>query len=144
MRCYSRGVVTARSTSPPLRTAVALVVLYLLGHTLVQCGLTVADRPHHDDVHVSATAQPGAETAPGHAHVDHDSSGLDPHHDQLFLGPRADNAGRPIAVVTVVAVVVTAAIARRHAPTLSRAPPPVPAPARSGRAILDELCISRC
>ncbi|MGI1848554.1 hypothetical protein [Rhodococcus ruber] len=138
---------TARSTSPPLRTAVALVVLYLLGYTLVQCGLTVADGHHHDDVHVSATAQPGAETAPGHAHVDHDSSGLDPHHDQLFLGPRADNAGRPIAVVTVVtvvAVVVTAAIARRHAPTLSRAPPPAPAPARSGRAILDELCISRC
>ncbi|WP_346772915.1 hypothetical protein [Rhodococcus sp. 14C212] len=135
---------TARSTSPPLRTAVALVVLYLLGHTLVQCGLTAADRHHHDDVHVSATAQPGAETAPGHAHVDHDSSGLDPHHDQLFLGPRADNAGRPIAVVTLVAVVVTAAVAWRHAPTLPRAPPPVAAPARSGRTILDELCVSRC
>ncbi|AXY49803.1 MULTISPECIES: hypothetical protein [Rhodococcus] len=135
----------ARATFPRLRAAAAVVVLYVLGFTLVPCGIAVAESHHLDLSHVVAvTGQSGDESAAGHAHIDNGASPLGHHQDQLFVVPRPDSPLRPIAVVTGIAVMMLVLVALRQAPVGLRAPPAAPSPPHRGRAILRELCIDRC
>ncbi|WKX01835.1 MULTISPECIES: hypothetical protein [Rhodococcus] len=128
-----------------LRTVAAFAVLYFLGHTLAQCGLVLAHADHAAEVHISSAMQPpAAESTPGHAHIDDGSREL-PHHDAYAVAaPRGDNPLRPMALIFAAATVLAVAVGFRSTPTAPRAPPPHPPTARSGRSLLNEICIHRC
>ncbi len=147
LRCYSQEVVSAVAIRPPrTRTVIAVAaVLYLLGHTIAQCGLFLA-HDHDTDVHVvtTSTAVAAEEHAPGHAHIEQGEHR--PHEGHTVVAmPRSDNPLRPLGTAVVLALVALVVMMALMPATLAARAPPDPIPrARSGRTILNTLCINRC
>lgn len=128
-----------------MRTAIAVAaVLYLLAHTIAQCGLVLA-QAHDTDVHVVTTAVAvGQENTSGHAHIEEKEHQTHEGHTVVAM-PRSDNPLRPLstaAVIALVALVMVGILIPATPP--ARAPPDPLPPARSGRTILTTLCINRC
>lgn len=137
----------------PMRVHVLVAVsavLCLLGLTVLQCALLTGDEslpPHSHDLTVTSQTTLGemSQSSPdsgGHPHTQ-DGSARDVHELQAALQRvRTDNPLRPLALVaasvtTLVAAVLSLVVS-------ARGPPRSPVPARSGRAILQDLCIARC
>lgn len=132
--------------TPRARTVIAAAaVLYLLAHTIAQCGLFLT-HGHDTDVHVvtTSTAVAAQEQAPGHAHIEEKEHQAHDGHT-VVATPRSDNPLRlssTAAVIALVALIMVGILIPATPP--ARAPPePIP-PARSGRTILTALCINRC
>ncbi|AWK76756.1 hypothetical protein CBI38_35575 (plasmid) [Rhodococcus oxybenzonivorans] len=131
-----------------MRTVIAVVaVLYLLAHTIAQCGIFLVHGHEGDDVHVSSsstTSLPAEESDPGHAHVDDGSTHVSHEAHTVVAMPRSDNPLRPLTVAAVVAMALAVVLVVLSAPRTPRAPPDLPIPIRPGRTVLNELCINRC
>ncbi|QHE72970.1 hypothetical protein [Rhodococcus sp. WAY2] len=129
-----------------MRTVVAVAaVLYLLAHTIAQCGIFLAHGHQGEDVHVSSSsALPAEELTPGHAHIDDGSTHAAHEAHTVVAMPRSDNPLRPLTVAAVVAMALAVVLVVLSAPRTPRAPPDQPIPIRRGRTVLNELCINRC
>ena len=129
-----------------MRTVVAVAaVLYLLAHTIAQCGIFLAHGHEGEDVHVSSSsALPAEEFAPGHAHIDDGSAHLAHEAHTVVAMPRSENPLRALTVAAVVAMALAVVLVVMSAPRTPRAPPDLPIPIRHGRTVLNELCINRC
>jgi lipoprotein LpqS len=137
----------------PMRLHVAVavsVVLCLLGLTVFQCGLLSGDEslpPHSHDLSATSQTTPRemSQSSPdsvGHSHIQPGST-RDVHDVQPTVQrPRTDNPLRPLGLVA--AAVITLVAAMLSLVLSARGPPRSPIPARSGRAILQVLCIARC
>ena len=130
-----------------MRTVIAVAaVLYLLAHTIAQCGIFLAHDHQGEDMHISSstTSLPAEESAPGHAHIDDGSTHLSHEAHSVVAMPRSDNPLRPLTVAAVVAIALAVVLVVMSVPLTPRAPPDLPIPIRRGRTVLNELCINRC
>ncbi len=128
--------------------AVAAAVLLVL-YIILQCGITTTSAASDRHVHVpsvSASSAPTtAEGAPGHTHIEMGSP--DPSHESpaVIAMPRGDGKLLRLPMLAVVAVAIIGSVVLSVVtPASPRSPPPGKFPVRSGRTVLDELCISRC
>lgn len=143
-------VTAVRPMRPHVLVAVS-AVLFILGLTVIQCALLSGDDPlprhSHGLTSISQTSteelnQSSPESVAGHDHVQ-DGSTQDVHEVQpVMQRPRTDNPLRPLglvaaAVITLVAAVLSLVLS-------ARGPPRSPMHARSGREVLQDLCIARC
>ncbi|MDV6261964.1 hypothetical protein [Rhodococcoides yunnanense] len=131
---------------PLLRTAIAVAaVLYLLAHTVAQCGVIWEQDHHGNGLHIiSSSSQAAAELSPNHAHIDDGSTHVAHEMDTVIAMPRSDNPPRPLTVAAALAMALSVVLVAMSAPRISRAPPDLPVPVRPGRTVLNELCINRC
>ncbi|MCJ0894350.1 hypothetical protein O4160_13455 [Rhodococcus sp. IEGM 1401] len=131
---------------PRLRTVIAVAaVLYLLAHTIAQCGIAWEQDHHSDGVHiVSSSSQAAAELSPNHAHIDVGSPHMAHDTNTVIAMPRSDNPPRPSTIAAVAAMAFAVVLVAMSAPRNPRAPPDLPIPIRHGRTVLNELCINRC
>ncbi|WP_256978582.1 hypothetical protein [Rhodococcus sp. 14-2470-1a] len=138
---------TALAIRPPrLRTVIAVAaVLYLLAHTIAQCGVAWEQDHHGDGVHIiSSSSQVAAELSPNHAHIDDGSTHVAHETNTVIAMPRSDNPPRPLTVAAVAAMGLAVVLVAMSAPRIPRAPPDLSIPVRHGRTVLNELCINRC
>ncbi len=102
-----------------MRTVVAVAAaLYLLAHTIAQCGIFLAHDHQGEDVHVSSstTSMPAEESAPGHAHIDDGSTHLSHETHTVVAMPRSDNPLRPLTVAAVVAIALAVVLVLMSVP----------------------------
>ncbi|RVW01892.1 hypothetical protein EGT50_10490 [Rhodococcus xishaensis] len=130
-----------------MRMVVAVAAaLYLLAHTIAQCGIFFGDDYAGDNDHVasSSSALLAQEVAPGHAHIDDGSAPLSHEALTVVAMPRSDNQLRTLTLALVGAVALAAAVVFVLTAWTPLAPRGPPSPARPGRTILNDLCINRC
>ncbi|RVW02616.1 hypothetical protein EF834_13270 [Rhodococcus spongiicola] len=132
-----------------MRMVVAVAAtLYLLAHTIAQCGVSFGDDYAGENVHIASFSSSSTllahEGAPGHAHIDEGSAPLSHEAHTVVAMPRSDNQLRTLALAAVGAIALAAAVVfvlNAWTPLTPRSPP---SPARPGRTVLNELCINRC
>lgn len=127
-----------------MRTIVAVAaVLYLLAHTITQCGFLPANGHQNDHAPASLTSYLGEQT-PGHAHSDDGSPHVDHQTHTVIAMPRSDNPLRPPVLAALVALALSIGAVLLWTQLASRSPPDLPIPIRPGRTVLNNLCINRC
>lgn len=131
---------------PRLRTVIAIAaVLYLLAHTIAQCGLVWEQDHHRSDAHtLNSSSQTAEELSPNHAHIDDGTTHLAHQAHSVIAMPRSDAPPRTLTAAAIAAMALAAMLTVMSAPRISRAPPDLPRPLRHGRTVLNELCINRC
>lgn len=129
-----------------VRALVAVAaVLGVLGLATIQCALLSGKPTVPHAPHVLAAAQ--GPTSPtdviaGHAHVGDASTHIVHALQPVTVQPRSDNPLRLVGVVGAAVAMVVFTVLSLHSP--SRGPPTRQASARSGRTVLEDICICRC
>ena len=137
---------TSLAIRPPRpRTVIAIVAaLYLLAHTIAQCGLAWEQDHHGEGVHIVSSSSQAVELSPDHAHIDGRSTHVAHQTHTVVAMPRSDNPPRPFAITGVAAMALAVILVAMAVPHSPRAPPDLPILFRHGRTVLNELCINRC
>ncbi|AQA22836.1 putative membrane protein [Rhodococcus sp. MTM3W5.2] len=117
-------------------------VVYLLAHTILQCGFAFAHGAEPDPAHTLSATAIETELSPAHTHIGDVAEHVAHEEHSLASLPRVDNPFRLLAIAVAMVAVVAASVL--WSPQTTRSSPVVSAPARRGRVVLIELCIDRC